>query len=191
MLSTSHQVTAKSFWQQHGANITSEGKEHSEHLTPRSTALWEMDVGAKWDRPKQGEVFFPIMVWVPQRCWLLHYLNLMSECNMAFHCTPLRWLCWSELLCYVFPMVRTVIHNNHYPTDEYEDIFWQLMHQHHRRLSFVTLTQSHSWNVKWMQGSACEAKLCDNTDQLVFAAYRSNASKMFSWLRKRYFVSVW
>lgn len=59
MLSTSHQVTAKSFWQQRGANITSEGKDHSKHLTPCSTALWETDVGAKWDTPRQGEVFFP------------------------------------------------------------------------------------------------------------------------------------
>lgn len=56
--STSHQVTAKSSWQQRGARIRSEGEGHSEHLTPRGPALWETDVGAKWDRPQQGEIFF-------------------------------------------------------------------------------------------------------------------------------------
>lgn len=49
--STSHQVTAKSFWQQRGAHIISEGEDHSEHLTPRGPALWATDTEAKWDRP--------------------------------------------------------------------------------------------------------------------------------------------
>lgn len=60
--STSHQVTAKSFWQQRGAHIRSEGEDHSVHLTPCGPALWETDVGAKWDRPWHGGVFFHYVI---------------------------------------------------------------------------------------------------------------------------------
>lgn len=59
--SISHQVTAKSFWQQCGAHIISKGEAHPEHLTPCGQALWETDVGAKWDRPWRGAVFYIIL----------------------------------------------------------------------------------------------------------------------------------
>lgn len=101
--STSHQVTAKSFWQQRGAHIRCEGEAHSEHSAPHGPALWETDVGAKWDRPWQGGVFFSLR-YKSHRVWQLHCLNIIPKFNVAFHNCPLFtalqpcWFWWREQL---------------------------------------------------------------------------------------------